>query len=156
MSKARDVIIELGHQLAEEQNAAADLWTWLPSHRRAQAGHGDQAHEHRPSVCDVIIEASTFLSHRMKPTVAQAMEAGEIYQCTCGEHHELPEDRPTTAGAVSLHEAMRNARADLDRFEAAYLAGHRANPDQYPLELPANNAGLWIEFLHEALTGSTD
>jgi len=45
---ARSMIISLGHELSEQDNKAFDLWTWLPSHKAAQAAHGDYASEHTP------------------------------------------------------------------------------------------------------------
>lgn len=83
--KARQAIIDLGHELAEQENKSFDLWTWLPSYRAAQRAHGDYASEHRPAVTDVMLEATTFISHGLNPTPVQTEEAGNLYKCPCGE-----------------------------------------------------------------------
>lgn len=83
----RQAIIELGHELEQQENKAYDLWTWLPSYKAAKAGHGDYACEHRPSVSDVLAEAALFISHGLNPTAEQVAEAGEFYSCPCGEDH---------------------------------------------------------------------
>jgi len=84
----RDEFIRLGNQLAEERDAAFSLWTWLPSYKEAEKHHGDYAGEHMPSVADIIKEASMFIAHGLNPTDEQRKEAGEWYQCPCGEPHE--------------------------------------------------------------------
>lgn len=81
----RQIIIRLGHELAEQDGAAHDLWTWLPSYRAAQAAHGDHAGNHRPSAADVMKEAAAYLGHQMAPTPEQ-IRGEELYQCPCGEH----------------------------------------------------------------------
>lgn len=48
--------------------------------------------------------------------------------------------------AQSLDEFMSELRGSADKFEAAYREKAAANPEQYPLSLPDNNAGLWLEF----------
>lgn len=47
---------------------------------------------------------------------------------------------------ISLEQFMANLRANAEGFEEAYKAKAAANPDQYPLVLAGENAGLWIEF----------
>lgn len=51
----------LVRDLDDADNAAFDLWTWLPSYRAAEKHHGDYACEFRPSNADVMIEASQVL-----------------------------------------------------------------------------------------------
>lgn len=87
MQDLRETIIRLGNQFEQEDNAAHDLWTWLPSYKAAQAGHGDYAVEQMPSVADILLEAATFISHGLKPSTEQIAEAGDIYRCPCGEDH---------------------------------------------------------------------
>lgn len=58
----RDDIIQLGHDLAEEQNMAYQLWTWLPSYKEAQKLHGDYASNFIPSIYDIMEEAATVLA----------------------------------------------------------------------------------------------
>lgn len=52
----------LARELEAEDNAAFDLWTWLPSYKAAVASHGDYASEHTPSASDVMKEAAVLLS----------------------------------------------------------------------------------------------
>jgi hypothetical protein len=85
---ARDFIIRLGRELSEQDNAAFDLWTHLPSHKAADEHHGDYAAEYRPSVTNVLREAAIFISHKLDPTPEQIKEAGDYYSCPCGENHE--------------------------------------------------------------------
>ena len=87
MSSARSMIISLGHELSEQQNKAFELWTRLPSYQAAKAAHGDYASEYTPSVADVMVEATMFISHGLCPTKEQKVEAGEFYKCPCGEAH---------------------------------------------------------------------
>ncbi len=84
----RQSIISLGHELAEQDNQAFSLWTWLPSHKAAQAAHGDYADNYTPSVLDILREATVFISHGLAPTPEQIQEAGELYHCPCGEPHD--------------------------------------------------------------------
>lgn len=87
MTDVRQALIELGQQLSAEDGAAQDLWSWLPPHKAAIAGHGDYASEHRPSNRDIMVEAALFISHRLNPTPEQIEGAGDYYRCSCGEEH---------------------------------------------------------------------
>lgn len=82
---ARDLIAELARQFAAEDNAAFDLWSWLPSHRRASKAHGDYASEYRPSIASLLYEATLVLSGTSDAKIAEYLdEVG----CSCGEVHE--------------------------------------------------------------------
>lgn len=83
----RGWIISLAHELSEENNAAFDLWTWLPSYREALKHHGDYASEFTPSPTDVMREATMYISHDSCPTEEQRKEAQGYYDCPCGEDH---------------------------------------------------------------------
>lgn len=85
---ARQMIISLGHELSEQNDKAFSLWTWLPSHKAAQAAHGDYADNFTPPVSDVLIEAAMFIAHGLNPTPGQIADAGDYYKCPCGEDHE--------------------------------------------------------------------
>jgi len=87
MSDLRQAFITFGAELSEQDNKAYDLWTWLPSYKAAQAAHGDYASEFRPSVKDVLTEATLFISHGLNPTPEQIKESGDFYHCPCGEDH---------------------------------------------------------------------
>ena len=81
-------LIQLGEELAEENNAAADLWSWLPSHAIALKHHGDYAANHCPSNRDVMVEASMYLAHLRQPDVPLTPEEQEWFtRCPCDEEH---------------------------------------------------------------------
>lgn len=86
--KLADELIRFGQQLAEETNAAHDLWTWLPSHKVAEKHHGDQADQHQPSNADVMKEAAMYLGHLKRPEVPLTPEERDWFtSCPCGEGH---------------------------------------------------------------------
>lgn len=87
MANARQMIIELGHELSEQNDKSFGLWTWLPSHKAAVAAHGDYADNFTPPVADVLREATMFISHALNPTSEQVAEAGDLYSCPCGKDH---------------------------------------------------------------------
>lgn len=64
-------LIRLGEQLADENAAAHDLWSWLPSHAVAEKHHGGYASEHCPDVEDVMKEAAMYLGHLRHPEVGR-------------------------------------------------------------------------------------
>jgi hypothetical protein len=78
-------LIRLGEQLAKENNAAHDLWSWLPSHAIAVKHHRDYAAEHCPSNGDVMKEAAMYLGHLKHPEVALTLEEQVWFtRCPCG------------------------------------------------------------------------
>jgi hypothetical protein len=83
----RHEIQALARQFDAEDNAAFDLWSWLPSYKEAKKFHGEYVDQHEPSIADIMKEASIFFSHKMNPTPEQIKEAGEFYKCPCGENH---------------------------------------------------------------------
>jgi hypothetical protein len=87
MSDLRRDLIQLGEQLAADENAAHDLWTWLPSHKVAQRYHGDYAAEHRPSIGDVLREAAAHLAALQYPDSVKPSERRMFESCPCGEDH---------------------------------------------------------------------
>jgi len=79
-------IINLGKEFADENDAAFDLWTWLPSHEVTKKHHNDYADEFRPSIKDIMYEASMYMS-------SIKYGKNEIHddwfnRCCCGESHE--------------------------------------------------------------------
>lgn len=82
----KNLMEDLVHQMDDDQKASYDLWTWLPSYKEAVKHHEDYALEQIPDVSDVMKEAAMFISHGLKPTKEQIKEAGEFYECPCGEH----------------------------------------------------------------------
>ncbi len=57
--------------------------------------------------------------------------------------------------SVSLDQAAANFKRDIDAFVEAYKAKHVASPAEYPLALPDNNSGLWVEFMLDFHTNGT-
>lgn len=86
----KDDFIRLGKQLEDESNAAFNLWTWLPSYKDSQKGHGDYASEFMPSVADIMNEACCFIADGLNPSEEKIKERGYIYKCTCEEDHSQP------------------------------------------------------------------
>jgi hypothetical protein len=64
-------------------------------------------------------------------------------------------DTPTevTDGSVSLQHFVAQVRHDASAFERSWLMEHAAAPDKFPLVFPAENAGLWWEFLQGFVEG---
>ena len=79
----RSQVTALGRQLDREDNAAFNLWTWLPSFNMAEKYHGDYADEFRPYNDDVMEEAASMIG---------ALKHGEpvpdCETCPCGEYCE--------------------------------------------------------------------
>lgn len=46
----------------------------------------------------------------------------------------------------TLQTFVSEVKTDIERFATAYQAKHAENPEQYPLSLSDDNAGLWFEF----------
>lgn len=86
--KFREELIRFCAQLSEENAAASDLWTWLPSHKVAQKHHGDYVDVHCPSNKGVMTEAAMYLAHLSRPDEPLSTEEQEWFtSCPCGEDH---------------------------------------------------------------------
>jgi hypothetical protein len=59
----------------------------------------------------------------------------------------------TVAG---IDDFVEEVRRDITRFQAAWHAKHKENPEHYPLELPADNEGLWFEFFMDFMTSGSE
>lgn len=46
----------------------------------------------------------------------------------------------------SLSEFVEDIQQDIKKFEADYRAHNEKEPENYPLEIPLNDSGLWFEF----------
>ncbi len=87
--KLAQELIRFGEQLAAENAAAHDLWTWLPSYKVAERHHGDYASEHCPSNRDVMYEAALYLTNTSRCNTEMTTEEQEWFtRCPCGEYHE--------------------------------------------------------------------
>lgn len=95
---ARSMIHELARQFTAESDAAFDLWSWLPTYRRAVKEHRDYAGEYIPSIASVMTEAAVVLScirdslgkpeaepYGLTPEQEASILAG--FECGCGEAH---------------------------------------------------------------------
>jgi hypothetical protein len=75
-------IISLGRKLKGYNDAAYDLWTWLPSYRKAKKCLGDYACNIRPGHAEVMREACDFISDACDPS-KERLESHYLYQCPC-------------------------------------------------------------------------
>lgn len=92
-SQIRSGIKALARELEEEDEAAAALWSWLPSRAIAEKHHGDYAMEHRPSPADVMKEAALVFSATKYPEGSAPQALAEWNAtCPCGETHDSPEE----------------------------------------------------------------
>ena len=148
----RDEIQRMAHEFSREDNASYNLWTWLPSYAAAQKAHGDHAGNHRPAIADVMNEACEFISHRLHPTPEERAEAGELYECPCGDTHD--EQAAPAAGApaspseappATLDAFLVEMRSDIERFAKHWHDRHRSNAQEYPMSFPAADQGTWFE-----------
>lgn len=79
----------LGEEIADAENAASDLWTWLPSHEVTTKHHGDYASEFRPSTADVMKEAAMYFAHLKRTEVPPTTKEREWFtRCACGNSCE--------------------------------------------------------------------
>lgn len=53
---------------------------------------------------------------------------------------------------TSLNRFVKETQTSINNFAEAYRKKHLENPKNYPLELPADNSGLWLEFFIEFCT----
>lgn len=79
-------IRELARIFDAEDEAAFNLWTYLPSHRRAQRCHGDYADAHRPTLTEILCEARLLIAFNCKVTT-DMLEDELGTECPCGEDH---------------------------------------------------------------------
>lgn len=87
-SKIVSDFIALGKMLSEANDAAGDLWSWLPSHKVAEKHHGDYAMEFCPAIQDVMREAAMYLGHLKYVEQPLSAEEQEWFnRCPCGESH---------------------------------------------------------------------
>jgi hypothetical protein len=87
-------VIALGKELEKTQEAADDLWTWLPSYKVCQKHHGDYSFNFMPSLRDIIIEATMYISSLQGHEVTDDKKEWwvqsqlQFERCPCGESHE--------------------------------------------------------------------
>lgn len=83
----KDDIQRFAHDLEQADNAASDLWSWLPSHKAAEKAHGDYADEYQPDHADIMWEAAVYFSilngHERVPAAIE-----QWFGCPCQECEE--------------------------------------------------------------------
>ncbi len=163
MNNLRNALIDLGHRLAEDREAAHDLWSWLPSHKVAERHHGDYAGEFQPAEADVMREAAIYLS-MLRSDDQEAWRArnkGEVEEwfesCPCGDVHEedeavsgqpsavsssageaeVPTDAPVRTSRTSSSRASDEELANLREMgRKASLAGEPLGKNPYSCVTP--------------------
>lgn len=80
-------LISLGNEVEKAQEAAHDLWSWLPSCKVAQKNHGDYYAEFTPTFADVMIEAAMYIAKGQKLENLTLEEKDWFERCPCGEGH---------------------------------------------------------------------
>jgi hypothetical protein len=97
----REMLISLGRTMENDNEAAAALWTWLPSYLITKDAHSDYACNFQPSLAEVMEEASWVL--------AQLFERGaspDRLSCCCDD----PECRNSNV-AFNFGEYVRQLKA---------------------------------------------
>jgi hypothetical protein len=89
----KDDIQRFAHELEAADNAASDLWTWLPSYKAAERAHGDYASEYQPDHATVMKEAAMLFAE-LKGFDHSDAEIEEWFGCPCQECEEVEGKRP--------------------------------------------------------------
>lgn len=123
-------IMQMASELQAQEDAAWDLWTWLPSYQQALAGHGEHAaHEYRPQISDLLREATRYIADGCVPDLDNDYQGR--YCCTCGEIHQtVREDARRNALAPVEDIATRQVVAEL-REHADRVAGGGPSDSNY-------------------------
>ena len=80
----RDALQAFAHTLSEEDNAAHDLWSWLPSKHVASQVHSDsEVANMTPSIEDTLKEASTTLALLAGHSFKERELRRELLICDC-------------------------------------------------------------------------
>lgn len=89
----RSDIQSLANEFDAEDNAAVDLWSWLPSRKIAEKYHGDCADNVRPSIESLMTEATIVLAEKAGYPPSEETRR-EWSECPCGEGHDESEVSP--------------------------------------------------------------
>ena len=46
---------------------------------------------------------------------------------------------------ISFNEAIEEIHQSAEKFKNEWMQGHRENPENYPLEMPSENNGMYVE-----------
>jgi hypothetical protein len=83
---AKALIMDLARRFECEDEAAHDLWSWLPSEHFAKRGHGDYACNHQPSNAMLMREAGLVFSILRGYTDGlDSPEYLDAFKCPCEE-----------------------------------------------------------------------
>ena len=50
---------------------------------------------------------------------------------------------------VSLDDFITEIHSEADKFKEYWIKNHKKNPENFPMEFPENNAGIWWEMFTE-------
>lgn len=75
-------LIDYAHNLEKSRDAASDLWTWLPSYRKAKKCLGDYVCNVRPNTADIMREACDFIADACNPD-SERLGSHYLYECPC-------------------------------------------------------------------------
>jgi hypothetical protein len=75
-------LLSFAHNIEKSNEAAYDLWTWLPSYRKAKNCLGDYACNVRPNTADIMREACDFIADACNPD-AERLATHYLYECSC-------------------------------------------------------------------------
>ena len=82
-------LISVGKEVERAQEAAFELWMWLPSCKVARKNHGDYYAEVTPTFTDVMVEATMYIIATKNPDKVLTDEEKEWFErCPCGEVHK--------------------------------------------------------------------
>lgn len=76
----RSMIQDLARDFDAQDEASADLWTWLPSYESVVKRHGDYACEYGPPIAEVMAEAAWLFAVLRVPEYSRY-----DFECRCGE-----------------------------------------------------------------------
>lgn len=76
-------LLNFANSLEKNRDAASDLWSWLPSYRKAKDCMGDYCFKVMPSIADIMIEATIYISSIKKNISDDFTIADPYFQCPC-------------------------------------------------------------------------
>ena len=87
----RSLIQSLAQQFDAEDNAAHDLWGWLPSHAAAERHLGDYADNVQPGIEEIMTETMLLLANLHGHHHKKA-EIIDWFYCCCDDIENAPTD----------------------------------------------------------------
>ncbi len=80
----RRLIASAGRAFSQEDEAAFNLWDWLPSHARAVMAHGDYAGEFQPGLANIMGETILVISS-LRGYGHNKAELVDWFRCPCDD-----------------------------------------------------------------------